>query len=257
MFRLDNKVAIITGGGSGIGEALSLVFARQGAQVYIFDINEAGAKTTLAKIEEEGNHAHFKKADVTKVEEIKQMIQEVVDEANALDIVVNNAGIAHVGNAESTSPEDMARLLMVNVQGVYHVIHAAIPYMKERGGVILNMASIAASLGLEDRFAYSTTKGAVKTMTLSVAKDYLPFNIRCNCISPARVHTPFVDGFIKENYPGKEREMFDKLSATQPIGRMAKPEEVAAMALYLCSDEASFLTGCDYLIDGGFVALNT
>lgn len=257
MFRLDKKVAIVTGGGSGIGQAISITFARQGAIVYILEVNEQGAHQTIEQIGKDGGKAFYKKADVTNLDEIQQVLQEITESAGGLDIVINNAGIAHIGNAETTTPEAMSRLLAVNVQGVYHVIHAAVPYMKARGGVILNMASVAASVGLEDRFAYSTTKGAIKTMTLSVAKDYLAYNIRCNCISPARVHTPFVDGFLKNNYPGKEQEMFEKLSATQPIGRMAKPDEIAAMALYLCSDEASFLTGCDYLIDGGFVALNT
>lgn len=257
MFRLNNKTAIVTGGGSGIGEAISLVFARQGATVYVFDIDEAAANNTLEQIKQAGGTAFFKKADVTDLDQVKQAMQAVVDAAGGLDILVNNAAIAHIGNAETTTPEDMALLLKVNVQGVYHCIHAGLPHMKAKGGVILNMASIAATVGIDDRFAYSTTKGAIKTMTLSVAKDYLPYNIRCNCISPARVHTPFVDGFLKKNYPGQEQEMFDKLSKTQPIGRMAKPQEIAAMALYLCSDEASFLTGCDYLIDGGFVALNT
>jgi NAD(P)-dependent dehydrogenase (short-subunit alcohol dehydrogenase family) len=128
--------------------------------------------------------------------------------------------------------------------------------MQRRKGVILNMASIAALVGLPDRLAYSVTKGAVHAMTLSVAKDYLAYNIRCNSISPARVHTPFVDGFIAKNYPGQEAEMFARLAATQPIGRMGSPEEIAALALYLCSDEAGFVTGCDYPIDGGFVKLN-
>ena len=128
--------------------------------------------------------------------------------------------------------------------------------MKARGGAILNMSSIAALVGLPDRFAYSMTKGAVTSMTISVAKDYINYNIRCNCISPARVHTPFVDGFIAKNYAGREEEMFKKLSASQPVGRMAKPEEIAALALYICSDEASFITGNDYPIDGGFVKLS-
>lgn len=256
MFKLTDKTAIVTGGGSGIGQAISLVFARQGAVVHVFDIDEAGAKNTIDQIKNEGGEAYFQLVDVTNLDQVGQAIQKVVAKADGLDILVNNAAIAHIGNAETTTPEDMAQVLKVNVQGVYHCIHTAVPHMKAKGGVILNMASIAASVGIDDRFAYSTTKGAIKTMTLSVAKDYLPYNIRCNCISPARVHTPFVDGFLKKNYPGREQEMFDKLSKTQPIGRMAKPEEIAAMALYLCSDEASFLTGCDYLIDGGFVALN-
>lgn len=128
--------------------------------------------------------------------------------------------------------------------------------MKQKGGSILNIASIASVVGIKDRFAYSMSKGAVLTMTYSIAKDYLEDNIRCNCLAPARVHTPFVDGFIKKNYPGKEKETFEALSKTQPIGRMAKPEEIAAFALYLSSDEAAFLTGSCYAIDGGFITLN-
>ena len=165
-------------------------------------------------------------------------------------------GVAHVGTVESTSDEDFDRLISINVKGMFHVTRAAIPYMKDNGGSIVNMASIASTVGIPDRFAYSMTKGAVVGMTLSIAKDYLKHNIRCNCISPARVHTPFVDGFIAKNYPGREEEMFKKLSATQPIGRMGTPDEIAALALYLCSDEASFITGCDYPIDGGFIKLN-
>ena len=129
--------------------------------------------------------------------------------------------------------------------------------MEKKGGVIINMSSIAAQVGLTDRFAYSMSKGAVYAMTLSVARDYLQAGIRCNCISPARVHTPFVDGFISKNYPGKEEEMFKKLSASQPIGRMGTVEEIAALILYLSSDEAAFITGCDYPVDGGFIHLNT
>ena len=171
---------------------------------------------------------------------------------------MNNAGIAHVGNIENTSEEDIDRLYQVNIKGVYNCIFACIPHMKKQGGgVILNMASIASTLGISDRFAYSMSKGAVLTMTYSVAKDYIGDNIRCNCISPARVHTPFVDGFIAKNYPGKEEEMFDKLSKTQPIGRMGTPEEIAALALFLCSDQAGFITGTDYPIDGGFIKLNS
>ncbi|HLR25359.1 MAG TPA: SDR family oxidoreductase, partial [Fodinibius sp.] len=166
-------------------------------------------------------------------------------------------GVAHIGNVEDTSEQDFDRIYSVNVKGVYNCIHATIGRMVEQGGgVILNMASIASVVGIDDRFAYSMSKGAVLTMTLSVAKDYIGDNIRCNCISPARIHTPFVDGFLKENYPGREQEMFDQLSQTQPIGRMGKPEEVASLVLYLCSDQAGFITGTNYPIDGGFIDLN-
>jgi NAD(P)-dependent dehydrogenase (short-subunit alcohol dehydrogenase family) len=179
-------------------------------------------------------------------------------ESPRIDVLINNAGIAHIGTLESTSESDFERIFQVNVKGAYNMMKQVIGPMKEQGGgVILNMASIAASVGIPDRFAYSMSKGAVLTMTLSVARDYVRHNIRCNCVSPARVHTPFVDGFLKANYPGQEQVMFEKLSKTQPIGRMGKPQEVAALALYLCSDEASFITGSDYVIDGGFTKLNT
>ncbi|MBS1915911.1 MAG: glucose 1-dehydrogenase [Bacteroidetes bacterium] len=252
MFSLENKTAIVTGGGSGIGRAISKVFAQQGATVYILDLDENGAAETINEISEKNGTAFFEKCNVSVQQEVKNIIYKI----SKIDIVVNNAGIAHVGNVENTSEADFERLFSVNVKGVYNVLNAAIPLMKNKGGVILNLASIASLVGIPDRFAYSMTKGAVAGITLSVARDYLHQKIRCNCISPARVHTPFVDGFIAKNYPGKEAEMFEKLSKTQPIGRMAEPEEIAHLALYLCSDEASFITGCDYPIDGGFVKLN-
>jgi NAD(P)-dependent dehydrogenase (short-subunit alcohol dehydrogenase family) len=174
-----------------------------------------------------------------------------------VDILVNSAGIAHIGKLENTAEADLDRIFQVNIKGVYNTMFATIEQMKKQNvGVILNLCSVASAVGIADRFAYSMSKGAVLTMSYSVAKDYLPYNIRCNCISPARVHTSFVDGFLKTNYPGKEQEMFEKLSKTQPIGRMGKPEEVAALALYLCSDEAAFVTGTNYPIDGGFLTLN-
>lgn len=257
MFRLDKKTALITGGGQGIGRAIAEVFARRGATVYILDIDERAAAAACEAIAQEGGTAHFRACDVTDGAAVEATLAAISAEADRLDIVVNNAAIAHIGTAETTTPEDLDRLLNVNVKGVYHVLHAALPRMKAHGGVVLNMASIAAEVGLAERFAYSTTKGAIRTMTFSVAKDYLPFGIRCNCISPARVHTPFVDGYLAQNYPGREQEMYAKLSKTQPIGRMARPEEIAALALYLCSNEAGFVTGGDYPIDGGFLRLNT
>ena len=257
MFRLDNKTAIVTGGGSGIGRAIATVFARQGARVFILDVDESGATETVEMIATAGGHGLFKKCNIAVKDEVDATVQAIAAETGRLDIVVNNAGIAHIGNAETTAPEDFERLLSVNVKGIYHVLQATLPHLKQRGGVIVNMASVAATVGIADRFAYSATKGAVTGMTLSVAKDYLPYKIRCNAISPGRVHTPFVDGFIKKNYPEKEAEMFEKLSRTQPIGRMGTPEEIAYLTLYLCSDEAGFITGSDYPIDGGFIKLNS
>jgi len=256
MFSLKGKTALITGGGSGIGKAIAVLFAKQEARAFILDLDEANGAAVVESIRKEGGDAVFIKCNIVSLQEVQQAVAAIVAATGALDIVVNNAGIAHVGNLEQTSEADMERLLAVNVKGVFHVLQASIGQLKKHGGVILNLASIAALVGIPDRFAYSTTKAAVRGMTMSVAKDYISYNIRCNSISPARVHTPFVDGFIAKNYPGKEEEMFKKLSATQPIGRMAGPEEVAQLALYLCSDEASFITGCDYPIDGGFVYLN-
>ena len=254
MFSLKNRKAIITGGGSGIGKAISILFAQQGAQVHIIELSEESARSTFEEIKNSNGNAYMHSCNVANQKEVLQTF----DEIGVHDILINNAGIAHIGKADNTSEEDFDRIVNVNVKGVYNCLFASIPLMKKNGGgVIINMASIAAWSGLADRFAYSMAKGAVAAMTLSVAKDYISDNIRCNSISPARVHTPFVDGFLAKNYAGNEKEMFDKLSKTQPIGRMARPEEVAALALYLCSDEASFITGTDYPIDGGFLKLNT
>ena len=253
MFSLKNKKAVVTGGGSGIGQAIAIQLAANGAEVHILEITLEKGQQTLEKIQSAGGNVKVYACDVSKQKEVL----EVFDQIGPINILVNNAGIAHIGKADTTSEEDFDRIYNVNIKGVYNCLFAAIPQIrKSAGGVIINMASIAALVGIPDRFAYSTAKGAVKAMTMSVAKDYINENIRCNSISPARVHTPFVDGFLKNNYPGQIEEMFDKLSKTQPIGRMAQPEEVAALALFLCSDEASFITGVDYPIDGGFTTLN-
>ena len=253
MFQLNKKVAVVTGSGSGIGKAVALLFARQGAEVHLIDLNEEGINTTAEEIKKENGKAVAHVCDVTS----QQQVKDIFNGVGKVDILVNSAGVSHIGNVETTTEEDFDRLYRVNVKGVYNCLHAAVTRMKQnKSGVILNLASIASTVGITDRFAYSMTKGAVLAMTLSVARDYLKEGIRCNCISPARVHTPFVDGFLKKNYPGKEEEMFENLSKSQPIGRMAKPAEIASLVLYLCSDEASFITGCDYPIDGGFIKLN-
>ena len=255
-FSLKNKVAIVTGGGSGIGKAISITFAKQGAKVHILDFNLNGAMETIDEIKALGEQAFAHECDVSNQKNVTAIIHRISN-VEPIDILINNAGIAHVGNIELVEEEDLDRLYNVNVKGVYNCIKATIPsFKKNKNGVILNLASIGSSVGLNDRFAYSMTKGAVLTMTYSVAKDYVNEGIRCNCISPGRVHTPFVDGFIKKNYPGREDEIFENLSKTQPIGRMGKPQEIADLALFLCSDEAGFITGSDYAIDGGFIKLN-
>lgn len=254
-FSLADKHAVITGGSSGIGKSIAQTFVQNGAHVYLLDLNEENGRKVADELG--SNRAEFYQCDVSNQSNVASVFQSISTN-HPIDILVNNAGIAHIGNVETTTEEDLDRIYAVNVKGVYNCLHNCVPLMKSNGGgVILNLASVAASVGLADRFAYSMSKGAVVRMTVSVAKDYLADNIRCNSISPARVHTPFVDGFIAENYPGKEKEMFENLSKTQPIGRMGKPEEIAALALFLCSDEASFITGIDYPIDGGFTTLNT
>jgi 2-keto-3-deoxy-L-fuconate dehydrogenase len=258
MFSLQGKTAVVTGGGSGIGKAIAELFARQGAFVVVADLNAAAANEMAGAIQAASGRALALAVNVADQAALKEAIAGIVSTVGRIDILVNSAGISHIGKLDTTSESDFDRIIQVNIKGVYNAMYAVIGHMKEQGGgVILNVASVAATLGLSDRFAYSMSKGAVVSMTLSVAKDYIRDNIRCNCISPARVHTAFVDGFLARNYPGQEKEMFDKLSKTQPIGRMGKPDEVGALALYLCSDEAAFVTGSDYPIDGGFVRLNT
>ncbi|MHB8384744.1 MAG: SDR family NAD(P)-dependent oxidoreductase [Candidatus Binataceae bacterium] len=252
MFRLDGKTAIVTGAGSGIGRAIAITFATQGARVFILEREPKAAAGVAAHIAAAGGAAVPIECDVTDAASVAAAFAAVDREAATLDILVNNAGIAHVGNLENTAEADLDRVYAVNVKGVYLCAQAAVARMrKARAGVILNLASIASLIGVPDRFAYSMSKGAVLTMTRSIAVDYVHDGIRCNCVCPARVHTPFVDGFLKSSYPGREAEMFAQLSAYQPIGRMGTPEEVAALALYLCSDEASFITGQAYPIDGG------
>jgi NAD(P)-dependent dehydrogenase (short-subunit alcohol dehydrogenase family) len=238
MFSLKNKIAVVTGGSSGIGKAIVNVFAESGATVEVIDLTEG--------------------VNVSIQSEVDKAIADIVTKHGRIDILVNSAGIAQVANLVNTSESDIDKVYQVNIKGTYNTMHAVVPFMREqKKGVILNLASVAGSFAISDRFAYSMSKGAVISMTFSVAKDFIKDGIRCNCISPGRVHTPFVDNFIKANYPGKEEEMFEKLSKTQPIGRMAKPEEIAYFALYLCSDEASFVTGTDYPIDGGTIKLNS
>ena len=254
MFSLDQKTAVVTGGGSGIGKEVCILLAQQGAKIYVVDNSTENAESTIEIIKKKGGQAFALVLDVTHKYEIKEAYNKI----ESIHILVNCAGISHIGNALNTEEQDFDKIFNINVKGVYNSLQAAIPLMqKTGGGAIVNISSIVAKVGVADRFAYSMSKGAVHAMTLSVAKDFIKDNIRCNSISPARVHTPFVDGFLKKNYPGKEAEMFDQLSKTQPIGRMGKPTEIAHQVLYLCSDEASFITGSDYAIDGGYVTLNS
>jgi len=252
LFNLSGKVAVVTGGGSGIGQAISTLFGRQGAQVVVLDRDVETARATAAAIVSSGGRADVAVCDVSDAADVKSTFDTIVGQTRRLDILINNAGVAHVGNIERTAEDDFDRLYRVNVKGVYLCSQAAVPVMVQQGGgVILNMASIVSFIGVADRFAYSMTKGAVLTMTKSVAIDYVKQRVRCNCICPARIHTPFVDGFVKKNYPGREDAVLQELSDYQPMGRMGTPDEVAHLALYLCSDEASFVTGQAYPLDGG------
>lgn len=254
MFNLAGKQAVVTGAASGIGLAIAHQFAAQGAHVVAVDLSDAGSTAAVAAIRDQTCGSVSSLAcDVSSEASVQKAFAEI---KGPIDILVNCAGVAHVGTLESTCPADFDRLFSVNVRGTYLCMRAALKSMLGGGhGAILNMASIAATAGLSDRFAYSMSKGAVLSMTLSVAKDYIARGIRCNCISPARVHTPFVDGFVARNYPGREAEMMRILAQSQPIGRMGTPEEIAILALYLCSDASSFITGADYPIDGGFFNL--
>ena len=249
--NFKDKVTIITGGGSGIGEAMCKHFADKKTKVIILDNNEAEGR----RVSQE-NKSDFIKCDISDEGSVDDAFNQIENNYGRIDILINNAGIAHIGKITETNPKDFDRIIKINVRGAYLCTRASINSMiKNNKGCILNMASVASNLGIPDRFAYSTSKGAVYTMTLSVARDYVDQGIRCNCICPARVHTPFVDNYLKNNYPGEEKEMFAKLEATQPIGRMAKPEEIAALAGYICSDEAAFVTGSAFDIDGGFTLL--
>lgn len=250
--RLAGKYALVTGGGSGIGAAISRRLAGEGAHVTILEAREDAGAAVLAQIREAGGAARVIAADVSDTGAMRAAFAQL----EMLNILVNNAGIAHVGNVVSTQPEDLDRIYSVNVKGVYHGLHFGVPkLLAAGGGAIVNLASIASKIALADRFAYGMSKGAVLTMTLSVARDFVDKGVRCNCVCPARVHTPFVDGFIAKTYPGREQEMFAKLSAAQPIGRMGQPDEIAGLVAYLCSDEASFVTGSAYDIDGGATLL--
>jgi NAD(P)-dependent dehydrogenase (short-subunit alcohol dehydrogenase family) len=250
--KFAGKHAVITGAGSGIGRAIALRLASEGAHVHIVDLNADAAEAVAKEIRTTNGEATAAAANVADESSVRAAFAALP----RADILVNSAGIAHIGNVINTPSEDFDRLYQVNVRGTFLCLQAAVEKMiAHGGGSIVNLASIASKVGIPDRFAYSMTKGAVLSMTLSVARDFVAQGIRANCICPARVHTPFVDGFLAKNYPGKEEEMFAKLSAAQPIGRMGQPEEIAALVAFLCSDEAGFITGSAYDIDGGFTLL--
>jgi len=250
---MKHKTVVITGGASGIGLAMVNKFSAAEWSVFFIDTNQAEGEKVEKELKDKGYSVAFLNCNITQASAVKATFEAI---PGKIDTLINNAGISHIGKVENTTEEDFERLFQVNVKGSFLCIQAALPKLKQGGGgSILNMASVAATIGIPDRFAYSMTKGAMLTMTLSIARDYVAEGIRCNCLSPGRVHTPFVDGFIAKNYPGQEKEMFDKLAATQPIGRMGSPEEIAELAYFISSDAGGFITGSNYTIDGGFMGL--
>ncbi len=250
---MKNKTILITGGASGIGLALVEKFTTEGSNVYFIDSNGLLGRQVEKEFQEKGKSVTFLEVDIREESQVQRAIQSI---PSKLDVLINNAGISHIGNLASTTLADFERLFAVNVSGMFLCSQAALPKLiEEGGGSILNMCSVAATMGIPDRFAYSMTKGATLSMTLSIARDYVNQGIRCNCISPGRVHTPFVDGFLARNYPGKEQEMFEKLAATQPIGRMGTPTEIAELAYFISSDAGKFITGSNFTIDGGFTGI--
>ena len=257
MFRLDGKSALVTGAGSGIGREIAHLFAKQGAIVAVADINVDGANVVVKEITGSVGQAFTLELDVTSSAAAEDAVSEIVAEHGRLDILVNNAGIGHVGSVLETTEEDFDRLISVNIKGVYNCTKAAVTQMlaqEPKGGSIVNLASVAGLIAVSRRFAYSATKGAVHSMTQSTAMDYVDQGIRCNSISPGTVESPFVESYLQRFHAGEIEETRKQLHARQPMGRMGRPDEIAPLALYLVSDEASYVTGANMIIDGGLTA---
>jgi 2-keto-3-deoxy-L-fuconate dehydrogenase len=253
MFSLQNKIALVTGAGSGIGRAIAETFAKAGAFVVVTDRDETSGRDTLRLLQSQASRSDFLRLDVTSEADCAKVAEAVLVARGQLDVLVNNAGIGHVGTILQTSGQDLDRLYSVNVRGVFNVSRAFLPDMlKRRSGSIVNLASIGGVVGVRDRVAYCATKFAVVGLTKSMALDHAQGGVRINCICPGRVETPFVAARLAEYPdPGQARR---EMSATQAVGRMGRPEEIAAAALYLASDESAFVTGSEFIIDGGFSA---
>jgi len=250
-FSLRGRHALVTGGASGIGEATVKELIRAGAFVSIADINLSAAESLSVSL----GSSQALHLDVTS----PQSISAAVAQLERLDILVNNAGIGHVGSIEQTEPEDFDRLLNVNVRSVYLGTRAFLPLLLAASGdggpvgTVVNIASVAGLVGIKQRFAYCTTKGAVVAMTRQLAVEY-PKTLRVNAICPGTVETPFVEGYLEKFHSHNKEEVRAELRARQPIGRLGRPEEVASMVRYLASDEAAFITGSLFAIDGGWTA---
>ncbi|HET7615701.1 MAG TPA: glucose 1-dehydrogenase [Bacillales bacterium] len=250
--RLEDKVALITGSGSGIGKESAVLFAEEGAQVIVNDRDETRARETVEAIESRGGKAVWIRADVTRPAEVEQMVEEVIRSFGRIDVLFNNAGISGVGRLHEVAPETWNKVMDVNVNGVYHVSRTVVPYMIERcAGSIINMSSCIAEIGLAERAAYAATKGAVLALTKSMQVDYAKYNIRVNALMPGTIYTPFVEEYIARD-PNPE-EAVAAIKRRQLGGELGKPIDVAYAALYLASDESKFMMGTPFMIDGGAV----
>lgn len=252
--RLDGKTCLITGAAGGIGLAMTKAFLAENATVVATDLDADGLSKLCEGLPGPGR-VMVRRLDVTDPDGLATLATSLEAEGVLVDVLVNNAAAITIGKLLDASLDDIRLVFGVNVEGLFNVTRAFLPAMIARGGgTVLNMASLASVRAMHERFVYSASKAAIQMMTRSIAVDYVEQGIRANCICPARVHTPFIEGYLAKYYPGEENERFEALSRYQPVGRMIRPDEVASAAVYLCSDEAAMVTGESLVIDGGVMA---